>query len=119
MKRLLPLFLILIVLLFSCATKVSGEEPLKANAEEIVVIDEDLTGKLKFNENSETVKSKVTVKSYIDGDTTHKLGVTCGDLIFLYAIFHYARICCVHSHLQIFEHDRGETFFQLFAEFRR
>lgn len=71
MKRLLPLFLILIVLLFSCATKVSGEEPLKANAEETVVIDEDLTGKLKFNENSETVKSKVTVKSYIDGDTTH------------------------------------------------
>ena len=71
MKRLLPLFLILIVLLFSCATKVSGEEPLKANAEETVVIDEDLTGKLKFNESSETVKTKVTVKSYIDGDTTH------------------------------------------------
>ena len=71
MKRLLPLFLILIVLLFSCATKSIGEEPLKANEEETVVIDEDLTGKLKFNENSETVKTKVTVKSYIDGDTTH------------------------------------------------
>ena len=71
MKRILPLFLILIVLLFSCATKSIGEEPLKANEEETVVIDEDLTGKLKFNENSETVKTKVTVKSYIDGDTTH------------------------------------------------
>ena len=71
MKRLLPLFLILIVLLFSCATKSAGEEPTLANEEEIVAIDEDLTGKLKFNESSETVKTKVTVKSYIDGDTTH------------------------------------------------
>ena len=71
MKRLLPLFLILIVLLFSCATKSAGEEPTLANEEERVAIDEDLTGKLKFNESSETVKTKVTVKSYIDGDTTH------------------------------------------------
>ena len=71
MKRLLPLFLILIVLLFSCATKSAGEEPTLSNEEERVAIDEDLTGKLKFNENSETVKTKVTVKSYIDGDTTH------------------------------------------------
>ena len=71
MKRLLPLFLILIVLLFSCATKSAGEEPTLSNEEERVVIDEDLTGKLKFNESSETVKTKVTVKSYIDGDTTH------------------------------------------------
>ena len=71
MNRLLPLFLILIVLLFSCATKSAGEEPTLSNEEERVVIDEDLTGKLKFNESSETVKTKVTVKSYIDGDTTH------------------------------------------------
>lgn len=71
MKRLLPLFLILIVLLFSCATKSAGEEPALAKEEERVAIDEDLTGKLKFNESSETVKTKVTVKSYIDGDTTH------------------------------------------------
>ena len=71
MNRLLPLFLILIVLLFSCATKSAGEEPALAKEEERVVIDEDLTGKLKFNESSETVKTKVTVKSYIDGDTTH------------------------------------------------
>ena len=71
MKRLLPLFLILIVLLFSCATKSAGEEPTLANEEERVAIDDDLTGKLKFNESSETVKTKVTVKSYIDGDTTH------------------------------------------------
>ena len=71
MNRLLPLFLILIVLLFSCATKSAGEEPTLANEEERVAIDEDLTGKLKFNESSETVKTKVTVKSYIDGDTTH------------------------------------------------
>lgn len=42
-----------------------------SNEEERVAIDEDLTGKLKFNESSETVKTKVTVKSYIDGDTTH------------------------------------------------
>lgn len=42
-----------------------------AKEEERVAIDEDLTGKLKFNESSETVKTKVTVKSYIDGDTTH------------------------------------------------
>ncbi len=71
MSRLLPLFLILIVLLFSCATKSAGEEPTLSNEEERVAIDEDLTGKLKFNESSETVKTKVTVKSYIDGDTTH------------------------------------------------
>lgn len=71
MNRLLPLFLILIVLLFSCATKSAGEEPTLYNEEERVAIDEDLTGKLKFNESSETVKTKVTVKSYIDGDTTH------------------------------------------------
>lgn len=71
MNRLLPLFLILIVLLFSCATKSAGEEPTLSNEEERVAIDEDLTGKLKFNESSETVKTKVTVKSYIDGDTTH------------------------------------------------
>ena len=57
--------------LFSCATKSAGEEPTLANEEERVAIDEDLTGKLKFNESSETVKTKVTVKSYIDGDTTH------------------------------------------------
>ena len=71
MNRLLSLFLILIVLLFSCATKSAGEEPTLSNEEERVAIDEDLTGKLKFNESSETVKTKVTVKSYIDGDTTH------------------------------------------------
>ncbi len=72
MNRLLPIFLILIVLLFSCATAAAGEEPVVADKEEtIVVVDEDLTGKLKFNENSGTVKAKVSVKSYIDGDTTH------------------------------------------------
>ena len=72
MNRLLSISLILIVLLFSCATKSVGEEPVvKAEAETKSYVDEDITGKLKFNENSETVKVKVTVKSFIDGDTTH------------------------------------------------
>ena len=72
MNRLLSISLILIVLLFSCATKSVGEEPVvQAEAETKSYVDEDITGKLKFNENSETVKVKVTVKSFIDGDTTH------------------------------------------------
>lgn len=72
MNRLLSISLILIVLLFSCATKSVGEEPVvQAEAETKSYVDEDITGKLKFNEKSETVKVKVTVKSFIDGDTTH------------------------------------------------
>ena len=72
MNRLLSIFLILIVLLISCATKSVGEESVIETVKESdSYVDEEITGKLKFNENSETVKVKVTVKSYIDGDTTH------------------------------------------------
>lgn len=71
MNRLLPLFLILI-LLSSCATKSPGEkEVVEVSMDQVAVIDEDLAGMLKFNENSDTVKAEVTVKSFIDGDTTH------------------------------------------------
>ena len=71
MNRLLPLFLILI-LLSSCATKSPGEkEVVEVSMDQVAVLDEDLAGMLKFNENSDTVKAEVTVKSFIDGDTTH------------------------------------------------
>ena len=71
MNRLLPLFLILI-LLSSCATKSPREkEVVEVSMDQVAVLDEDLAGMLKFNENSDTVKAEVTVKSFIDGDTTH------------------------------------------------
>ena len=71
MNRLLPLFLILI-LLSSCTTKSPGEkEVVEVSMDQVAVLDEDLAGMLKFNENSDTVKAEVTVKSFIDGDTTH------------------------------------------------
>ena len=66
MNRLLPLFLILI-LLSSCATKSPGEkEVVEVSMDQVAVLDEDLAGMLKFNENSDTVKAEVTVKSFID-----------------------------------------------------
>ena len=71
MNRLLPLFLVLI-LLSSCATKSPGEkEVVEVSMDQVAILDEDLAGMLKFNENSDTVKAEVTVKSFIDGDTTH------------------------------------------------
>lgn len=71
MSRLFPVFLLISLLLFSCATATGGE-----SGDEIVSVEkesafEDLAGQLKFNENSETVKAKVSVKSFVDGDTTH------------------------------------------------
>ena len=63
----LALFVLCVFLLSSCATKQG------ASATETVeeYIPTDWAGMVKFNKDSETKKCTVTVKSFIDGDTTH------------------------------------------------
>ena len=67
MKRIFLFSLFCLLLLLSCATG-KKEEALPSPP---VVEDVDWAGKLEYNENSNSAKVEVTVKSYIDGDTVH------------------------------------------------
>jgi endonuclease YncB( thermonuclease family) len=65
-RRLFGLLLILAVLavsVFSACEKKPGTQAPEENV--------DYAAKVKLNMNSDTLKQKVTVKSYVDGDTTH------------------------------------------------
>lgn len=64
MKRIIRCFLFpLLVCLMLCAAAVSmAEEPSEAI---------DYAGRLHLNMGSESLKCEVTVKTYVDGDTTH------------------------------------------------
>ena len=67
MKRVLKIFSGIFVLLLLCVTLVAcdnGEQ--NKPAEEV-----DYAGVVKLDETSNTKKQEVTVKSFIDGDTTH------------------------------------------------
>ena len=63
--RLISLVLVL-CLIFSCLVACKKEEPTKQEPEHI-----DYVEQLKLDMNSATLKMEVTVKMYIDGDTTH------------------------------------------------
>lgn len=72
-KRVIALLLALaaIVLCFaSCLQKESGNGTQTTPATSETVI-KDYVSELKLNMNSETKKQVVTVKTYVDGDTTH------------------------------------------------
>ncbi|MDD4011781.1 MAG: thermonuclease family protein [Sphaerochaetaceae bacterium] len=73
MKQILPAFLLILCLILgSCATKapVLQTEPAVAMAVETIQV-RDYASDLKLDMNSATLKAEATVKSYIDGDTTH------------------------------------------------
>lgn len=72
-KRFLKIFSI--VLLFACVISLcacdvkinpSGDDP-----QEEEFVEQDYVSQLKLNMNSNTKKATVTVKNYVDGDTTH------------------------------------------------
>ena len=57
-----------VVMILSCALVACGEKPGGADEETPFV---DYVSQLKLDMNSETNKMVVTVKTYVDGDTTH------------------------------------------------
>ncbi len=65
-KRLLAL-LFSVVMLVSCLAGCGEDDPIVPDEPK----HEDYAGSVKLDMNSETPKQEVTVKSYIDGDTTH------------------------------------------------
>ena len=74
MKRILSL--ILTVVLVSgclCACGTQGPQPVQTTPKEVIELLplEDYAGKIQLNMASETVKEKVTVKTFVDGDTVH------------------------------------------------
>lgn len=71
-KRIFLLFLLLLLLLSSCTTL---EKATLSSSTSSIEVEEDIdyAGLLTLNEESETVKSRAEVLSYIDGDTTHFL----------------------------------------------
>ena len=71
MKRLLPLVLLLVILV-SCATNAeSSAGAVTPMAEETLAEHIDYASLLKFDLSSETKKTEVSVKLFVDGDTTH------------------------------------------------
>ncbi len=70
MKKLLPLIL-LVLLLISCAST-ERESSLSSSTVEVESIEHvDYTSSLKLDMTSPTKKTPVTVKLFVDGDTTH------------------------------------------------
>ena len=71
MRRLLPLLLIILALV-SCASTQSVSTPMAdAVVEETVYEHVDYASILKFDPESSTKKCEVTVRLFVDGDTTH------------------------------------------------
>lgn len=68
MKKLLPLIL-LVLLLISCAS--TETKAAVSSSTESVVEHVDYTSSLKLDMSSSTKKTPVTVKLFVDGDTTH------------------------------------------------
>ena len=66
--RFLLILAISVVMILSCALVACGEKPGGADEETPFV---DYVSQLKLDMNSETNKMVVTVKTYVDGDTTH------------------------------------------------
>ena len=69
MKKLFKRFLIIVCILVSGFGFASCKEPGPDQPEEFQEV--DYVSELKLDMNSETLKQEVTVKSFIDGDTTH------------------------------------------------
>lgn len=69
MKKLLPLIL-LALLLISCASTETKENAIAPSAESTVE-HVDYTSSLHLDMSSSTKKTEVTVKLFVDGDTTH------------------------------------------------
>ncbi|MBQ0071752.1 MAG: thermonuclease family protein [Spirochaetales bacterium] len=64
--------LLLVLLLASCATaKVAEVAAVSAPEETKAAVHTDYADLLKFQKQSETVKCEVSVKGFVDGDTTH------------------------------------------------
>ena len=68
MKLRLTAMLALCCLLLTCMVGCGGEAPVDPNAPQPFV---DYVSQIKLDMNSDTVKQEVTVKGYVDGDTTH------------------------------------------------
>ena len=70
MKRLLPLFLILL-LAVSCASTEKSSTAVSSAVGETVYESVDYASLLKLDFSSSTKKAEVTVRLFVDGDTTH------------------------------------------------
>ena len=67
MKKILKLFSLLLIFSLTCVLFACEDTPAEPPAHEHV----DYVSNLKFDLTSSTVKAEVTVKQFIDGDTTH------------------------------------------------
>jgi len=76
MKRILPLILT-VLLVFGCLCACGTQVPQPTQTTPVETTEAplpplvDYAGSIELNLNSETVKEKVTVKTFIDGDTVH------------------------------------------------
>lgn len=73
-KRVISLLLALIIIvlcLSSCTPGEGGETTTSSAGGTAQIEKKDYVSELKLNMNSETKKQVVTVKTYVDGDTTH------------------------------------------------
>ena len=71
MKKLLPLFLAVLLIVSCASTEKASTVAVSAPVEESVVEHVDYASLLKFDSGSSTRKCEVTVKLFVDGDTTH------------------------------------------------
>ena len=71
MKKLLPLFLALLLIVSCASTEKVSPVAVSAPVEETVVEHIDYASLLAFDSGSSTRKCEVTVKLFVDGDTTH------------------------------------------------
>ena len=71
MKRLLPLFLAVLLIVSCASTGKVSTVAVSAPVEETVLEHVDYASFLKFDSGSSTRKCEVTVKLFVDGDTTH------------------------------------------------
>ncbi len=71
MKRLLPLFLAVLLIVSCASTSAVSTAAVSAPVEERAVEHTDYASLLKFDPDSSTRKCEVTVRLFVDGDTTH------------------------------------------------
>ena len=68
---LLLVFVLLLSSLAACNNGSSDKSDTPGDTDAAVIEEKDYASSIKLDMNSETVKEEVSVKSFVDGDTTH------------------------------------------------